>query len=264
MSFILRQPTKPGQSSWYFTQETEDAIIKYNNLTSLEEKSKLFEGSIYIPFYRLAENILNIYKLNYFDASPTEIIQNCVTFLYTKIHMYKPEKGKAFSYFNIITRRYLMNLNNSNYEYIKKHQSTDDYSEESEEASLLQVFNKMNKNYNEEENNIFIYTIINLTKYLEENIETLFKNTRDRNIAWAIHYILSTYNKNIELYNKKAIYILIREYSGEQTVHITKVLKKIRIIYEKIKYRLLVEKYERYQLLLGKTLNNEIDLKLII
>jgi len=49
----------------YFTQETEDAIVAYNTSTDFEEKSKIYETKIHYAFFKLTQNIIHTFKLEY-------------------------------------------------------------------------------------------------------------------------------------------------------------------------------------------------------
>ena len=105
-----RKPSK----KMYFTVDTEDAIIRFNASTNQRERNEIYNNHIDYPFYKLAENILNTFKFKYFDIPPEDIKHEIVAFLLEKIHKYKKENGKAFSYFGQITKHYLIFHNNKN------------------------------------------------------------------------------------------------------------------------------------------------------
>ena len=56
----------------YFTQETEDAIVAYNNSKDSEYRNKIFSEKIYYPLYKLAENIIHTFKFYYTDVDDLE------------------------------------------------------------------------------------------------------------------------------------------------------------------------------------------------
>ena len=60
-----------------------------------------------------------------------------------------------------------------------------------------------------------------------------FELIPDKTIAYAVMELFKT-RDNIETYNKKALYILIREMTGAKTQYITKVVKQIKKEYEKL------------------------------
>jgi hypothetical protein len=46
----------------YFTQDTEDAIVLYNNATTFDEKNKIYHERIHYAFFKLTENIIHTFK----------------------------------------------------------------------------------------------------------------------------------------------------------------------------------------------------------
>ena len=72
-----------------------------------------------------------------------------------------------------------------------------------------------------------------LIKYFELNISSIFKKKKDLNIAYAILEILKK-REDIENFNKKAIYILIREMADVNTANITSVVNVFKQKYLKL------------------------------
>jgi hypothetical protein len=93
----------------YFTKETEDAILLYNTLTNDIDRNRLYDAQIKYPFDKLVENIIHTFKFYHFDVPYEDVKHEVVAFLNEKIHKYvDPSKGKAFSYFSIIAKNYLI------------------------------------------------------------------------------------------------------------------------------------------------------------
>jgi len=103
----------------YFTEMTEAAIIAYNKSDDNRERNKLYTEHIHYSFYKLSENVLNTWGFTYFDDDKEDIKHEVVSFLLEKIHKFEEGKGKAFSYFTIAARNYLILNNNSNYKRFK-------------------------------------------------------------------------------------------------------------------------------------------------
>ena len=61
----------------------------------------------------------------------------------------------------------------------------------------------------------------------------MFKKEKDRKVADAIN-ILFKRRENLEIFNKKALYIYIREMTGVDTPIITKVTKILKKLYKKL------------------------------
>ena len=86
-----RKKTKLGKV--YFTQETEDAIIKYNQSDDMEERENLYREYIWAPFDKLAENVINRFKFPYMEGSFDDVKSEVVSFLVINLHKYAA--GKA-------------------------------------------------------------------------------------------------------------------------------------------------------------------------
>lgn len=233
----MGRKVKKGSSRYYFTQETEDAIIKYNSLDPIKDhwkRSLIFEKKIYFAFNKMAENLIHTFKFYYFDVPPREVQKQVVTFMCKKIDKFDSDKGKAFSYFSIIGKNYLIYHNNRNYNHRKTHINTKGHTRAKQNYIDWEVSKKINKNPSLETVNDYVTIIDQLADFVEKNINKLFKKQRDKNICYAVIQILKR-QKDIHIIHKKALYVLIREYSGEKTMYITKVLKKIAKEYETIK-----------------------------
>ena len=72
-----------------------------------------------------------------------------------------------------------------------------------------------------------------IVEYLENNMNTIFKKDRDLRIGYAIIDLMKQ-REDIENFNKKAIYILIREMTDVETTHITSVVNTLKKHYKKL------------------------------
>ena len=118
-------PRPKSKKNMYFDMDVQDAIIEYNSLDSVNdssERSKIYNDKIHYAFDKLSENIINTFKFMYFDDKFEDVKHEVTTFLVMNIHKYDHTKGsKAFSYFSIVAKNYLILHNNNNYKKIKKH-----------------------------------------------------------------------------------------------------------------------------------------------
>ena len=211
----------------YFDLDVQDAIVRYNALDpkkDVAERSKIYREEIHYAFDKLCENIINTFKFTYFDYGFNDVKCETVSFLVMNIHKYDHTKGsKAFSYFSIVAKNYLILHNNINYKRYKSHDSIDvlDYNGYSD--------NKFKKN-----KEFFTDFTENLILYFEQKIPTIFKKKKKNiDIAYAILELLKT-REDIEEFNKKSIYILIREMTDVKTSDITKVVNIFKVHYKKI------------------------------
>ena len=202
----------------YFTQETENAIIKYNKSDDPIERNSIYKEEIQYPFEKLAENVLNTFKFSYFDVPKQDVMMEVVSVLIQKIHMFKEGKGKAFSYFSIVAKNYLSLNNNSNY---KRYKRTDLMSQ------MPETWNPENDFYESEQGHEFNEFKELMLKYWDKNLTKVFTKKRDIQIADAILELFRR-SQFIENFNKKHLYLLIREMTDCKTHYITKVVNVMK------------------------------------
>ena len=103
---------KPKTKNVYFTEDTENAILQYCKCENYDEKNRLYNEKIHYAFYKLAENIIHTFKFYYTDVENIEDLKyEVISFLLQKINLYDQSKGKAYSYFGTIVKRYLILYN---------------------------------------------------------------------------------------------------------------------------------------------------------
>lgn len=209
---------KKKKSNYYFTQETENAIEEYNNSESTLEKNKIYREKLKYPIEKLVENVFNTFKFEYFLDDPYDVQVEVVSFIILNLHKYKKDKGKAFSYFSVAAKNYLILNNNKNFKINKVSENIDESDE------LLNLFDEAEyKKFNSHMDEFM--EIMN--SFWDKKIPLLFDKDRDIKIAYSIIELFK-YIDVIESYNKKNIYLLIREMSGYNGQYITPVLKKMK------------------------------------
>ena len=110
---------KPSKKQ-YFTADVDAAIKEYLASSNQDERNEIYRTRIAYAFYKLAENLIHTFKFYYTEVESLEDLKHevCCFFL-EKLDYFKPEKGsKAFSYFSIVGKNYLILYNNNNYNYI--------------------------------------------------------------------------------------------------------------------------------------------------
>jgi len=222
-----RRKKKTSSDKIYFSQDTEDAIVEYNNSEDVHFRNNIYNERISYPFDKLAENILNTFKFSYFQCSHEEVQQEVVSNLVSNIHKYRQGNGKAFSYFSIIAKNFLILYNNGNYKKFKRHTSVDDDEIIYEKKEL--TVNPKNENQKKELSE-FVRLMIN---YYDNNLEKIFKKPQELQIAAAVVEIFRRCD-SIENFNKKALYLYIREMTSCKTQSITKVVNKMKDIQSQI------------------------------
>lgn len=221
-------------SRMYFTQDTEDAIILYNKTEDSQIREQIFRDKILQPFQKLVENVFNTFKFSYFETGPQDVQKECLTHLVANMHKFDPlrkskadplKKTTAFAYFSIIAKHYLILLNNTNY---KKFNQNVEISEERDENTVqLQADDKY---YAQQELSDFIKLIID---FWEKNVGKIFSKQRDLNIANAVVELFRN-SERIDAFNKKALYLYIREIASCKTQQITKVINRMKQYHDNI------------------------------
>jgi hypothetical protein len=218
---------KKKTSNVYFTKDTEDAIVEYNYSTDFEERNRIYNERIHYAFFKLTENIIHTFKFYYTEVDNIEDLQHeVITFLLSKIHLFDQSKGaKAFSYFGTIAKRYLILSNQKNYK--KRVETSPVASIEEDEKFSYQLDDT--KSVVESNLSKFMDEYIN---YCTDNIFELFPKDSDARVADAI---LEVFRKrdSLDVFNKKALYIYIREMIDVKTPKITKIADQLYDIFKK-------------------------------
>lgn len=221
-----RKPSK----NWYFTADTDLSIIAYNESVDQDEKNKIYSREIRPAFEKLVENIIHTFKFYYTDGqSLTDVQHDVVSFLIEKLPKFTSGKGKAYSYFSIVAKNYLILNNNKNYKKLVDSSNMQDASDE----SIADVVG-------DEAYNTHISDFVDeFVKYFDANLTTCFPKRNDQLIVSAIVELFRK-RDNLEIFNKKALYIYVREMTDSSTQQITKVVKMI-----KDKYKDMYQDYDR-------------------
>jgi len=263
MDYIIEKNKKERKGRVYFSKETEANIVLYNSLDPIkdaDERSDIYQNYIHYPFYKLTQNIIHTFKFYYTEVENLEHLQHeLITFLLSKIHLFNPANGaKAYSYFGTIVKRWLIVYNTKNYgNKIKNIQITDlanysnlDFSEpgfvssQKMEDNLDKVTEGAfegdelsNQGYKYEDKLSFFIDIY--VKDCTDRIYKIFPKGNDAKIADAI---LELFRKRdaIDVFNKKALYIYIREMIDVKTPKITKIANVLYDIFKK-KYLFYLE-----------------------
>ncbi len=213
------------KSKNYFTQETEDYIVKYNNQPDPEIRSRIYETHIHYPFFKLTQNIIHTFKFYHTEVENLEHLQHeIITFLLSKMHLFDPTRGaKAYSYFGTIVKRWLILYNTKNYTKKVKKVDVDVLTGENSTYTYTQGDEKVKSDLDK-------YVDI-FVKYTSENLLELFPKKNDAQIADAILELFRK-RETIEVFNKKALYIYIREMVDVKTPKITKIADKLHEVFK--------------------------------
>lgn len=210
------------KSNVYFTKITDLAITAYNSIEEDRVKrEKIYRRFIYPAFMKLAENLINKVKPTYIDSSFVDLQTDLVTYLTERLNKFKPDSGKAYSYYTRTSFNYLIAENQKAYAKLKA---------DTMELDIDEQRNIITEIHNDEMRETLKYFMDAYIEYCYDNLNYIFSNGTDIHVADSILHIFET-RENIEDFNKKALYIFIRERTGLETNNITRVIKTLKQIY---------------------------------
>jgi hypothetical protein len=214
--------TRKKKSNVYFTKITDLAISAYNSIEDDRVKrEKIYRRFIYPAFMKMAENLINKVKPTYIDSSFVDLQTDLVTYLTERLNKFNPLSGKAYSYYTRTSFNYLIAENQKAYSKLKA---------DTLEIDIDDQRNIITEIHNDEMRETLKYFMDAYIEYCYEHLNYIFTNGTDIHVADSILHIFET-RENIEDFNKKALYIFIRERTGLETSNITKVIKTLKQIY---------------------------------
>lgn len=224
---------RPKKSIDYFTLDTQQAIVDYRLEISQAKRNKIFNEKIYYAFYKLAENIIHTFKFYYTEVDNIdELKHEVIAFLLEKLHLYDVNKGKAYSYFGTIAKRYLIVYNNANYKRLKGKAMVEEVDEDKTILNGLVL-----EQSNEMEPVTFFDVFV---KHIDEKLLEIFPKAQEARVGDAI-VALCKRREHIDIFNKKALFIYIKEITDAPTPTITKVIKALKEIYKEMLNKYLEE-----------------------
>ncbi len=215
-----------SKKNHYFTQEHEDAIVRYTQTNCTRERTELYVKWIEPAFNEMVDKIVFTYK---FTNLPNidYLRDECKVWLMTILDKYDQSKGsKAFSYFSVITKNWFIHK-------VKRQQKRNarevDY--ENISKSYEEEFLSTNESYvTEREDYEFWKQFYNELKSWDQSC----MKDNDLKVYEAIKILFES-KDDIEIFNKKAIYLYLREITGLNTKQIVNSLKKFRKKYSSFK-----------------------------
>ncbi len=209
------------KSKVYFGTPVQEAIIRYNECSNPAIRNRIYQEHIHAAFEKMAENLIHTFKFYYFDYPFEEVKAEVVSFLVMQMPKYKADKGRAFSYFSVVGKNYLILNNNNNYKKMKIHDDIVklDYKRNVSSESVNDTVDEFNSEF-----------VLQMLEYWDNNITNIFHRQKDILVADSV---LELFRKReyLENFNKKALYIMIREMTGSNTQHITRVINEMKKYY---------------------------------
>ncbi|MAH42754.1 hypothetical protein CL614_03450 [archaeon] len=222
---------KKGSKYMYFDAEVSASIQKFQGVESIEDRSKLYKDKIFPAFDKLVENLIFVYKFLTPYENYLTLKSDCVSFLYETLHKWDPSRGtKAFSYFNVVAKNWLIMNSRKSKRRTMRHVSIDDVdSMTSIDKHTVAMFDfcpppdiiLINKEFRNE--------IMKKLYKIEERV----KGEKEIRCINAIIKVFQNID-NLELLNKRAVFVYVRDISGLNPKQLSVAMSCLRKHYREI------------------------------
>lgn len=216
----------------YFNSDTQNAIVAFQTSKIKTEKDKIYIQDILPAFEKLVENLINIHKFAGLHDSFDDLKNDCVNFLFETIGKFDAARGtNAFSYFNVVAKNWLIIKTKQKTQKSKKNISLDDASQlTSREKSIIDDFYSIPSQD----------TIFESSNSTNETLEILYEirqKVKTENELMCINSIITIFENidEIDLLNKNAILLYMRELSGFTPKQLTTTMQSVKKYYKKTK-----------------------------
>ncbi len=229
-----RGPRRTRRKNDYFTKIHEEAIIKYALSNSRSEKSQLYMSLIQPAFDEMVNKIIFTYKFNNLP-NIDYLRDDCKIWLTTILDKYDPNKGsKAFSYFSVVTKNWFIHKVKQNSKRLKKESSFEEIVQTGGPDVLGTSSDLVNYDQKREEAEFWLNLMQQIEKWDHPGLKVNEKLVLD-----AVRVLLHNID-DIEIFNKKAVYLYLRELTGLNTKQVVNNLNKLRE-----KYRMFKNKWDK-------------------
>lgn len=212
-------PKKSSKNNHYFTKETEQAILDYCETDNIHIRTQLYIEHIQPAFNELVTKIVYTYKFTSLENIDL-LKEDCKVWLTTILGKFDPSQGtKAFSYFSVVTKNWFTH---------KAKQQTKKNRREIEYDSMIREIEAVSTGENEdlfdeqEDREFWTFLLVEIKSWENPNLKP-----NEQKVLDAILTLMNNVDQ-IEIFNKKAIYLYMREITGLNTKQIVSCLNKMR------------------------------------
>jgi len=219
-----RKPRTRKKKNKYFTEVHEQAIIRYASTKDVRERTILYKDILRPVFDEMVDKIVYTFKFNTL-SNIDSLREECKVWLVTILDKYDPAKGyKAFSYFSVITKNWFIQQRKKQQTKLKREV---EYENIHNFEDVLIVENRYHEKREKKE--FFGHLRVEVGKWKQLNLRE-----NEQKVIQAVE-VLFDEKDNIEIFNKKAIYLYLRELTGMNTKQVVNNLNKIRQRYRTFK-----------------------------
>jgi hypothetical protein len=222
---VKRNKSTGKKKKLYFGKEAHEAIVEYQASDCRQNKHKIYEEKIRPSFHKLVENLIFIHGFAKDPVTFQSLRLDCVTFLYETLEKFDPARGsKAFSYFNVCAKNFLIIQSNKRNKNARRKVSLDDY------VNLSATDKRVIESYN------YIPSPEALLIYTEDKqrmnrvLEIIAGKISNENEKLCVHAVTKLFKDidSLELLNKRAVFVYLREISGLNPKQLSVAMSSVR------------------------------------
>lgn len=226
---------------FYFTSSTQEAICKFQCSVEKAEREKLYVDEIMPAFEKLVENLINIHKFSSMYDSYEDLKSDCVNFLFETIHKFNQSMGtNAFSYFNVVAKNWLIIKTKQKAQKTKRMVSLSDVEMLSNsEIQIIEEYNMVPSQDHDLDKAAYMAKILKMLYDIRAKVKV-------ENELACINSVITIFENidDIDILNKSAIFIYMRELSGLSPKQLTTSIQSIKKHYNKLKFNSLNDIFE--------------------
>ena len=214
----------------YFGKDAHNAVVEYQSTEDRGDKNEVYIEKIKPSFEKLAENLIFIHGFSQSQSHFVQLKCDCVSFLYEILEKFDPSKGsKAFSYFNVCAKNYLIIQSKKRIKNLKRHVSIDDIGLSSYDKMQIERHQVVDS----PENTFIHKEEIQMLHELNLKIKDKITNANEK---LCIDAVITLFNNihDLDFLNKRAVFVYLRELSGLNAKQLSVAMSGIRKQYKEL------------------------------
>jgi len=226
----LKTPAKKKKKKPYFGKDAHNSIVEYQAAETRKEKHKIYIDQIKPSFEKLSENLIFIHGFSKSRPHFELLKADCVSFLYETLEKFDPARGsKAFSYFNVCAKNFLIIQSKKRLKNEIRHVSIDDQNLSIREKNTIeqhQVVPSQEDVFIREEDKLILLDLV-------DEIHKKLSNQNEIECIKAVKILFENID-DLDFLNKRAIFVYLREISGLSPKQLSVAMSNIRKHYREL------------------------------
>ncbi len=218
----------------YFGPKEDLAIVAFQKSDDIREREVLYNTLILPAFDKLVENLIFIHEFYRLHDSYETLKHDCIEFLYETIYKWDSSRGtKAFSYFNVVAKNWLIIQAKKRSKYLKRSVSIDDpKSMAAYEIETIQNFDVIPSPD----------SIVSHAERMDAIFKCLYEikeKLTNANEILCINAVIVVFERmdDLDFFNKRAVFLYLREISGLSPKQLTAAISSLKKNYRELRGR---------------------------